>query len=103
MRKCIDISENKRITAVSPVAIFVWVAIFIALSAVMTVGLMYLICCFISYVFCIILFQYSPRFVFMSVRFLVTHAYLTPSFKDDQYITDETRMKNITKILKKDS
>lgn len=102
MRKCIDISENKKITAVSPIAMFVWVAVFIVLTAIMKFGLMYLICCFLAYVICIILFQYSPRFVFMSIRFLVTHGYLSPSFKDDQYITDETRMKNITKILQRD-
>jgi hypothetical protein len=102
-RKCIDIAENRKITSVSPIAMFMWVGIYVILSAIMDFGLLYLICVFLSYVLCIILFQYSPRFVFMSIRYLGTNSYLTPSFEDEQYIVDEERIKNITTILRKGS
>jgi hypothetical protein len=102
MIKCIDISENNKVSSVSPIAIFMWVGIFIILTAIMDAGVLYLICSFLSYVLCMIFFQYSPRFVFMSIKFLVINSYLSPSFVDDQYIVDEKRLKNVTKILQKD-
>jgi hypothetical protein len=100
--KCIDISENRKLSSVSPIAIFLWVGIFIILTAIMDLGLLYVICVFLSFVLCVILFQYSPRFVFMTILYLKTHSYLTPSFEDDKYIIDEKRLLNLTKILKKD-
>ena len=97
--RCIDISENKKLGTVSPLALFVWVAVYIVLTALMKLGIMYFIMCAFSYILCQILFEYSPRYVLLTIRFLSTNGDLTPSFDDKEYITDETQFKDIQKVL----
>lgn len=97
--KCIDISDNKRFKHTSPIAVFAWVAIFIGLTALMDTSFLYFILLIISFVLTQILFQYKPRFIFLSIRFLTKNSYLTPSFRDDRYIANETRIPSLRKVL----
>lgn len=99
MTRCIDISENKKLGTVSPVAMFVFVGIYVVLTALMQFGIMYFICVVISYILCQIFFQYSPRYIFLTIKFLSTNSYLSPSFEDDNYFTDETQFEGVKKVL----
>lgn len=99
MTRCIDIAENKKLGTVSPIAMFVFVGIYVILTALMQFGIMYFIMVAISYILCQIFFQYSPRYIFMTIRFLATNSYLTPSFKDQDYVFDETQFNGIKRIL----
>lgn len=103
MRKCIDVSDNKKLGAVSPVAMFAFAAIFIVLTAVMKAGFLYFILVFASYVLTQIFFQYTPRYVLLTLKFLVTNSYLTPSFEDFSYIADETKITGIANVLPQDN
>lgn len=98
-RQCIDISENKRMGTTSPIAMFAFVAIFIIITAVMQLGFMYLIVLIVSFVFTQIFFQYKPRYIFLTMKFLGKNSYLTPSFHDKDYVADETTIPQIVKIL----
>ena len=97
--RCIDIADNKKLGTTSPIAMFAFVGLFILLSALMEVGIMYLILIVLSFVFTQIFFQYKPRYIFYTLKFLSRNAYLTPSFKDDSYLADETRIPQIVKVL----
>jgi hypothetical protein len=97
--RCIDISENKRVAQTSPIAMFVFVGLFIALSAVIPFGFLYFILVFVAYILSQIFFQFSPRFIHLSIKFILRNSYLTPSFRDKNYLELENRIENIKKIL----
>lgn len=97
--KCIDISDNKKLGTTSPIAIFAFVAIFIALTALVEAGIMYLILLVVSFVFTQIFFQYKPRYIFLTMKFLTKNSYLTPTFEDLDYISDETSIPHVLNIL----
>lgn len=97
--KCIDISENKKLGTTSPIAMFAFVAIFIGITALMEVGFMYLIVLIVAFVFTQIFFQYKPRYIFLTMRFLTKNSYLTPSFNDPDYLADETKIPQVVKVL----
>jgi hypothetical protein len=97
--KCIDISDNKNIGSNSPLSIFAFVAIFILLTAVMKTGIVYFILLMVAFIFTQVFFQYKPRYIFLTIKFLGKNSYLTPSFTDRNYLSDETRIPEIVKIL----
>jgi len=97
--RCIDISENRKLGQTSPVAMFVFIAIFILLTALMTVGILYLILVCLAYIFSQLFFQFSPRFIFLSLKFVLRNSYLTPSFSDELYLEKEERISGIRRIL----
>jgi type IV secretory pathway VirB3-like protein len=97
--RCIDIAENKKIGQTSPIAMFVFVALFVILSAVMSFGFLYLILVLLAYVLSQIFFQFSPRFISLSLKFILKNSYLTPSFKDHDYLEAEYKIKNIKRVL----
>lgn len=100
--KVIDISENKKVSSVSPVAVFAWVACFVVLTALIRDNFfLYFILNFVAWILTQIFFQFSPRFVFLSLRFLSTNAKLSPSFKDKNYLQNTTSIKSLSKILDK--
>lgn len=97
--RCIDIAENKKVGATSPIAMFVFVGCLIVLSALMEAGIIYLILIVISFIITQIFFQYKPRFIFYTIKFLTQNSYLTPSFEDKDYVADETRIPEIARVL----
>ena len=97
--KCIDISENRKLTSVSPIAIMAWVFIFTILTALMKPGIMYFLMLIVSYIVTQILFQYTPRYVFLFLKFLFTNRYLTPSFEDKKYLADHKTNSHLQRIL----
>ena len=99
MTKCIDISENRRLSSVSPIAIMAWVIVFTVLTAVMKPGIFYILINIFSYIVTNILFQYTPRYVKWFIVFLFTNRYLTPSFEDKKYLGDHRTNKHLQRIL----
>jgi hypothetical protein len=97
--RCIDISENKKLGHTSPIAMAVFVALFVVISALVPAGIMFFILVSISFILTQIFFQYSPRFIFLSIKYLLRNPYLTPSFEDKEVVYDEGSIKNIKKIL----
>jgi hypothetical protein len=99
MTRCVDVSDNKRLNQASPMAMAAFVPIYIILTAAMTLGVMYLICVLVSFVFCQLFFYYKPRYVFLTMRFLFTNSYLTPSFHDELHIRDERQIDELRNVL----
>lgn len=97
--RCIDISENRKLGTVSPLAIFAFVGIYIILTAFMEPGFTYILLLAVSYILTQIFFQYTPRFIFLLLKFLLTNARLSPSFQDEKYIGDHNQIKSLQKIL----
>lgn len=97
--RCIDISENRRLGTVSPLAIFAFVAIYIVLTAIMEPGFTYVLCLALTYLLTQIFFQYTPRFIFLLLKFLTTNARLSPSFDDEKFLPDHRNIKNLQRIL----
>lgn len=97
--KCIDISENKKLGKVSPIAIMAWVFCFVVLTVVMKPGIIYMLLLILSYIVTQVLFQYTPRYVLWVLRFLVTNSRLSPNFKDTKYLADHKTNKHLQRIL----
>lgn len=97
--RCIDISENRKLGTVSPLAIFAFVGIYIILTAFMDPGFTYVLLLAVSYILTQIFFQYTPRFIFLLLKYLITNAKLSPSFNDDKYLSDHRQIKSLQQIL----
>ena len=97
--RCIDISENRKIGNISPIAIFAFVACFVVLTAVMNPGFTYLLSVILAFILTQIFFQYTPRFVFLYIKYLFTNSKLTPTFYDEKYMSNHFKIKNLQKIL----
>lgn len=97
--RCIDISENRKLGTVSPLAIFAFVAIYILLTAIMEPGFTYVLMLAISYLLTQVFFQYTPRFIFLLLKFLTTNARLSPSFVDEKYLSDHKNIQSLQRIL----
>lgn len=97
--RCIDISENRRLGTVSPLAIFAFVGIYIVVTAFMEPGFTYILVLAVSYLLTQIFFQYTPRFIFLLLKFLVTNAKLSPSFEDTKYVYNHRKIKSLQRIL----
>lgn len=98
--KCIDISDNKRIQDSSPIAMFIFFIVYIFLTALMEVDIAYVLILVFSFVITQVLFQHTPRYTFLSLKFLMKNSKLTPSFEDKDYIHDEKSIKNLKNILR---
>ena len=101
--RCIDISENRKLGTVSPLAMFAFIGIYIILTAFMEPGFTYILMLFLSYLLTQIFFQFTPRYIFLIMKFLFTNSRLTPSFEDEGYIHNEYEIKNLRKILAEQS
>lgn len=101
--RCVNLNDDKRITQVSPIAIFVFVGCLVIESALMDFGILYLIVLAISYFVCHALFYYSPRFIFLSVKFYLKYALLSPTLEDNDYLFEERNILNLQPILARTS
>lgn len=97
--RCIDISENRKLGNVSPLAIFAFVGIYIVLTAFMEPGFTYVLSLAVAYILTQIFFQYTPRFIFLLLKFLITNHKLTPNFEDERYVHNHYNIKSMQKIL----
>ena len=97
--KCIDISENRKLGNISPLAIFAFVASFVVLTAIMEPGFGYILALAVAFLLTQIFFQYTPRFVFLYIKFLFTNAKLTPTLVDEKYVSDHYQIKSLNKVL----
>ena len=96
---CVDISADKNLSNSSPLAMFAWVICYIITSVIMKPDFLYLIIIIIEMVVCQILFQFSPRLVFLTLQFLNTHNNLTPNFRDTKYHDNEREIKGLESVL----
>jgi hypothetical protein len=96
---CVDISADKNLSNSSPLAMFAWVICYIITSVFMKPDFLYLIIIIIEMVICQILFQFSPRLVFLTLQFLNTHHNLTPSFVDAKYYHNERDISALESVL----
>ena len=101
-RKFLDITEDSRFKATSPVAIAAWLVCFIIINIIVDFGLMIFIWYAVAGILCHLFFQYQPRFIYLTYLFLTKHTNLSPNFEDKQYIYDETQYENILKVLHPD-
>jgi hypothetical protein len=99
MTKCIDISENRRFSTVSPIAMFVFIGLFVIETALMKPGFAYLLALAVSYILTQIFFEYTPRFIFLFVKFIITNHHLSPNFIDKEYYIDHKNINSLKKIL----
>jgi len=97
--RCIDIAENRKISNISPIAIFVFVGCFVVLTAVMNPGFTYLLSVILAFILTQIFFQYTPRFVFLYIKYLFTNSKMTPTINDEKYVVNHYKIKNLQKIL----
>lgn len=97
--RCIDISENRKLTTISPIAVFAFIGGFIVLTAIMEPGFTYVLAITVWYLLTQIFFQFSPRFVFMMIKFLLTNSKLSPSFEDRAYQRDHKSIQTLKRIL----
>jgi hypothetical protein len=101
--RCTDISENRKLNQASPMAMVVFIAIYVVMTALMEKDFLYFVSLIFVYVLCQILFYYKPRFVFLTMRFLFTNSYLTPTFHDKQYLHDENLVEELTSVVKNEA
>lgn len=99
--QCIDISENKRFSQASPIASFVFFPIFITLTAIMDADIIYFVSVIFTYLLTQLFFQYSARYIILSIRFLLRNGILSPSAPDVGYVYDEKTMPALKGILGK--
>jgi hypothetical protein len=96
---CVDISADKNLSNSSPLAMFAWVICYIITSVIMKPDFLYLIIIIIEMVICQILFQFSPRLVFLTLQFLNTHNNMTPNFTDLKYYPNERDINGLENVL----
>ena len=101
MTKCIDVSENRDLQAVSPVAMGVFVVIFFFINLLIKFGILYIICVIIAYALTQMFFQYTPRVVMATLKYITRSSHLSPSFDDIEYDSYLERYPEIVKVLKK--
>lgn len=95
--RCLDIKEDKRFSTTSPIAIGVWLALFLVINVVMPLGFMYFIVNIFVFILVHLFFQFEARLIFLSLKFLKVHSVLTPNFEDKTYLQDETRFAQIAR------
>lgn len=83
--QCVDISADKNISQASPFAMAAFVGCYILTNMLMEPDLLMFILLVIQFVVCQVLFQFSPRTVFLTIQFLLIHQSLAPTFKDKAY------------------
>lgn len=97
--KCIDISDNKRLGTTSPISIFVFVAMLILIIVFTDPSLMQLILVLLALVISQVFFQYKPRFIFLTIRYIFKNAYLTPTCEDKHFYLDDLSIKSVRESL----
>ena len=95
----INVSADKALKDQSPIPVFVWVVCYVITSLVATFDLMFLVIILVEFVVCQILFQYHPRTVYLTMKFLVTHYRFTPNHEDEEYIYDEYSIEGLREVL----
>lgn len=97
--RCVDVSENKRYKTTSPIAVMVFVFLFVLQNIFMDASFAFVIVAILLFVFTQIFFQYKPRFIFLGYIYLTKNSYLRPSNSDPLYIFEEEKISNIAKVL----
>jgi hypothetical protein len=99
--KCIDLSEDNSLKEASPIPMVAFSFCFFIINIFLPFDMLYIIVSIITFGICLVVFQYSPRIVFLTYRFLTRHSDLSPNFQDKSYVPNELINKNIEKIIKK--
>lgn len=97
---CVDISGDKKLSNGSPIAYIAFIIAYIVTNLVMKPDFLFFIIVLMEFGLCMIFFQVSPRLVFLTLRFLTTQEYLSPTVKDKEYHYNEKDLKELRKILK---
>lgn len=97
--QCIDISADKNISNASPFAMGAFMVCYIITNLLMKASFLFFIMLIVEFIICQVLFQFSPRVVFLSIRFLTMHKYKTPTHTDPVYYPMESDLKNLQPIL----
>lgn len=99
----IDLSSDKNIQNASPISMMAFMFTFVLINMFMDVSLLYFIAVAISFILCQVFFQFTPRMVFLSIKFYLTQTDLSPTLPDTDYYADEYALENLQKVLiKKD-
>lgn len=96
--KCLDIKEDRRFTTTSPIAIGVWLVLFLIINVVMPLGFMYFIVNIFVFILVHLFFQFEARLIFLSLKFLKVHPILSPNFEDKSFLQDETRFAQVARV-----
>lgn len=97
--KCIDISDNKRLGTTSPISVFAFIAMFIIIVALTEPSLMQVILILLALVISQVFFQYKPRFIFLTIRYIFKNGYLTPTCEDKHFYLDDLSIKSVREAL----
>jgi hypothetical protein len=97
--QCIDISADKNISNASPFAMGAFMVCYIVTNMLMKASFLYFILLIVEFIICQILFQFSPRVVFLSIKFLTMQKYKTPTHEDAIYYPMEADLQNLQPIL----
>ena len=100
--QCIDISADKNLTNASPIAMYAFILCYIVTNMFMQPSFLYIIVVAVELVLCQLLFQFSPRVVYLTILFLFKHTTMSPNFKDNQYYPNEKELKGLKKLIKKE-
>lgn len=95
----IDLSSDKNITNASPIAMMVFMFSFVIINMVMEVSFLYFVVVAVDFIICQVLFQFTPRMVFLSVKFYLTQSDLSPTYSDVEYYADEYALENMKRVL----
>jgi hypothetical protein len=97
--QCIDISADKNISNASPFAMGAFMVCYVITNLLMKASFIYFILLIVEFIICQVLFQFSPRVVFLSIRFLTMQKYQTPTHEDLKYYPMEQDLSNLQPIL----
>ena len=95
----IDLSSDKNITNASPISMMVFMFAFVIINMFMEVSLLYFIAVALTFIMCQIFFQFTPRMVFLSIKFYFTQSDLSPTMPDKEYYADEYAIENLKRVL----
>lgn len=96
----IDLSSDKNVSNASPISMIAFMICFLITNMVMEVSFLYFVVVVAEFLLCQIFFQFTPRMVFLTIKFLFIQATLSPTIDDKDYYADEYQLKNLKKVLK---
>ena len=100
----IDISDNKKLASSSPIAMGVFLLLFIVISLLIRSIVSQILLWMLSFIFAQLFFQYSKRFILLTLKFVLNDKQvMSPCFEDENYVPNEKLIPSIQKILPRDT
>ena len=96
---CIDISADKNISNASPFSMIAFMILYIITNILMSASFLFIILVIVEFIVCQILFQFSPRVVFLMLDFITQHTHLSPTREDLRYYPQEKDIENLKNLI----